>query len=453
MKTLTRFAASIAICGLSGIGMAQESDDIFQNLDKNGDGILVGDEIPEAQQRFFERLVRAGDKNEDGKLSKAEYQATLKEDERPAGAPDGNRPDGPGRGRGMFEPGAMFDRMDANKDGKLERSELPEFAAQRMGRIFDELKKDAIDKEEYAKAMQSMMQAGGRPGGRSGISEFFEQLDKNKDGKLSKDELPPQMQERLASLFDRLGTDSISLEQLAEMRQQRERDRPTDGSPEEGREREMRRESGPDRPREGRPERDGDRPEMRERDRGEGRPGPGPGGPGRGPAFIGILDEDGNGKISKAEAINIAKLFAELDHNQDGELDAPELMGFPGRPGPEDGERGRFGMERREGGDRPERRREGDRPEAGRSGFGPEAILQRFDENKDGAISKDEAPDRMAQNFERLDANGDGKITADEFGRMFGGPRPGSREDGRPAEGGRRPEGDRPGRPQRPEAE
>lgn len=451
MKTLTRFAASIAICGLSGFGMAQESDDIFQNLDKNSDGILVGDEIPEAQQRFFERLVRAGDKNEDGKLSKAEYQATLKEDERPAGSPDGNRPGGPGRGRGMFDPGAMFDRMDANKDGKLERSELPEFAAQRMGRIFDELQKDAIDKEEYAKAMQSIMQGGGRPGGRPGDAGFFEELDKNKDGKLSKDELPPQLQERLASLFDRLGTDSISLEQLAEMRQQRERDRPTDGSPEEGREREMRRDSVEDRPREGRPERDGDRPEMRERDRGEGRPGPG--GPGRGPVFIGILDEDGNGKISKAEALNIAKLYTELDHNKDGELDAPELMGFPGRPGTESENRGRFGMERREGGDRPERGREGDRPEAERGPYGAEAILQRFDENKDGAISKEEAPDRMAQNFERIDENGDGKITAEEFGRMFRGPRPGDREEGRPEGGRERPEGDRPGRPQRPEAE
>jgi len=131
MKRLTRFAASIAVCGLTTIGMAQESDDIFKGLDKNDDGILVADEVPEAQRRFFDRLVRAGDKNEDGKLSKAEYQATLKEDERPAGQPERTRGDRPERGRGRFNPDDLFDRFDTNKDGKLAKSELPEQAALR----------------------------------------------------------------------------------------------------------------------------------------------------------------------------------------------------------------------------------------------------------------------------------------------------------------------------------
>ncbi len=489
MKWLNRIAASIAVCGLSTIGMAQESNDIFKSLDKNEDGILVADEVPEAQRRFFDRLVRAGDENEDGKLSKAEYQATLKEDERPAGRPEGNRGDRPEGGRRQFNPDSLFDRFDSNKDGKLAKSELPEQAAERMGRLFDEAKKDELTKDEFREALGKMMRGGGRPGagagpggregrpgGRPGPG-FFEQLDKNKDGKISKDEIPEQMRERMSGLFERLGTDSISLEQLAKMRQEREGSRPEGEG--RGRRPEMRRDGDrpSDRPRdgEGRSSRDGQRPPMRDGDRERGdRPrgdrGPGerggrpafggPGGPG-GPAFLRVLDADKNGRISKEEALRVAKLFDELDRNDDGQLDMPELMGFAGRPGGGDRERmGRPGGDRPRGdrpegdrprGDRPEGNRprgerpEGDRPEGRRGGGGPAAFMARFDENKDGVITKDEAPERMAENFDRIDSNGDGKLTADEFEKMFSGGRPGG-------ERGQR-DGDKPQRPKRPESE
>lgn len=472
MKMLSRIAASLAICGLSSVGLAQEEDSIFSSLDANKDGLLVADEVSESQKRFFDRLLRAGDENEDGKLSKAEYQATLKEDEQPVGRPEANGR--PGGGRGQFEPGAIFDRLDTNKDGKLTKSELPEQARDRMGRLFDELGKEEVTKEEYAEAIGRMMRSrGGQPGGRPGGEDFFKRLDKNGDGKVSKDEIPEQMRDRMAGLFERLGKDEIDLEELARMRRDREGDRPRG---EGDRERpEMRRRGEGDGERR---ERDGDRPEGRrgERDgrpgegrpgegrpgmeRGEGRPGMGrPGmGPG-GPAFMRVLDENEDGRISKAEALNVAKLFEELDRNEDGQLDGGELMGFQGRPG-----EGREGMGRRPEGDRPPGDRpqgdrprgdrpEGDRPPGGRPGFGPEAFIERFDENKDGSISKEEAPERMAENFDRLDENGDGKITAEEFGKAFRGGRPGG-EGGRPqGRGPRDGEGREGGRPQRPEAE
>ena len=63
--------------------------------------------------------------------------------------------------------------------------------------------------------------------------------------------------------------------------------------------------------------------------------------------------------------------------------------------------------------------------------------MKLFDKNGDGKISLEEAPERMKENFGRLDANGDGQLEAKEFP-----------EDG-PAEGrGRRPEGDRPAKPE-----
>lgn len=490
MNTFTRLAASLAVCGVGSVGLAQEADDIFKSLDKNSDGILVADEVPEAQQRFFERLIRAGDENEDGKLSKAEYQATLKEDERPAGRPAAG---GPAGGRGQFDPGAIFDRLDTNKDGKLAKSELPDGVGERMGRIFDEAGKDELTKEEYGQAMAKMMRAGGRPGagpagepGRPGGPGFFEQLDKNKDGKISKDEIPEQMKERMAGMFERLGVDSISLEQLSQMRSRGAGDQP----PGEGRGREMRRDESRPESDAARPERDGERPPMRNDaqardgrpgegrpDAGPGRPGmgrPGMGGPGMGGpggpggfAFMRVLDENKDGRISQGEALRVAKLFDELDANKDGELDARELMGFEGPP--REGDRpgmGRLGEGRPEG-DRPPgaRRPEGDRPEGtnspgrrpegDRGGYGPEAFVARFDENKDGLISKEEAPERMAENFDRLDQNKDGKLSAEEFGNMLRGGRPGG--EGRPGgnDAGRRPgtDGEGSSRPKRPAAE
>jgi hypothetical protein len=46
----------------------------------------------------------------------------------------------------------------------------------------------------------------------------------------------------------------------------------------------------------------------------------------------------------------------------------------------------------------------------------PAAIVARMDTNKDGAIQKDEAQGRLADAFDMIDANHDGKITAEELG-------------------------------------
>jgi hypothetical protein len=52
----------------------------------------------------------------------------------------------------------------------------------------------------------------------------------------------------------------------------------------------------------------------------------------------------------------------------------------------------------------------------------PEMILERFDTNKDGKLSKAEAPDRMKDRFAELDKNKDGFLDKDELkamARMF----------------------------------
>ena len=69
--------------------------------------------------------------------------------------------------------------------------------------------------------------------------------------------------------------------------------------------------------------------------------------------------------------------------------------------------------------------------------------IMRFDENKDGKVSKDEVPERMRSFFDRLDPNNDGSIDQSEIDGMrsrFGGGRErrGSDRGGRSRERGGR---------------
>ncbi len=45
-------------------------------------------------------------------------------------------------------------------------------------------------------------------------------------------------------------------------------------------------------------------------------------------------------------------------------------------------------------------------------------LLERFDTNKDGKISKDEAKGKLAENFDRFDTNKDGYLDKDELRRV-----------------------------------
>jgi Ca2+-binding EF-hand superfamily protein len=54
-------------------------------------------------------------------------------------------------------------------------------------------------------------------------------------------------------------------------------------------------------------------------------------------------------------------------------------------------------------------------PAPGQGPPDPAAVIARMDTNKDGAIQKDEAQGRLAERFDMIDANHDGKITAEEL--------------------------------------
>lgn len=510
-------ALATALSGTAATTLAQDADvaPLFQRLDKNSDGKLTGDEVPEDQQRLFQRLLRLGDKNGDGSLTREEFAEANKQEAKPnvaLGSDGDNRGDAKQR----------FEMLDRNKDGKVTLEEVPEPLRDRLKPLFDRSGKKELTFEDFSR----MGQGGGRPD----PAEMFKRFDKNSDGKLSKDELPPEARERLAPAFERLGVNEITLEQFQRLGERL--GRPGQGNPEEmfgrldtngdgkltldeaperarplveaalrragkdpsgsltkdefvkhlppprdgeptpaserrpdaDRPRDTERRPEGDRPRGGerapaaerradgdRPagqpaardgERrvDGDRPRDGER-RPEGeRPRDGERPAGRGLAFLQVLDTNRDGRLSKEELAKASDKFDELDRNHDGFLDAAELAGGPPPAGDRGRERGREepardGDARRESGrvDGSRETREGPGRPAGDANGRPGPIFQRLDRDGDGKISKDEAPEQLKERFGMLDTNGDGFLSLDEFraGAALMGER--LRDAGRPA--------------------
>lgn len=430
-------------CMLTGIVLAcstvataqddKKTDGLFRQLDKNSDGKLVADEIPEKQTRFFERLVRLGDADKNGELTQSEFnKATEETADAPPRNPNGN---GPGRRPGssaprQFDATEFFKRLDKNGDGKVAKSELPDQFAQRLAPAFEKLGKDEITLEEFQKLQQqaegngSRMQ-GGRPGQLGNPAAMFKQLDTNGDGKLTAQEVPEQRRRMVAAILERMGKGrdgSLTQEEFQKAVEQFSRQQ--NGRP-----------AGNDRPAgDGNAKRsDSDRPKqtgdaMR-------RPGQSDRPSNGGPAFLRILDVNKDGRLSRDELAKAVTLIDRLDQNRDGLLDGRELFGPPPGNGQGSTDRTRPNSDRKTS-DRPRRpqsedagkdqpreqtRATSNQPDRERrpTNVKLDETFGRMDRDKDGAISKEEAPDRLKQNFDRIDANKDGKITLEELRTIF----------------------------------
>jgi Ca2+-binding EF-hand superfamily protein len=307
----------------------------FADLDKNSDGKLTREEVGEEQRRFFSRLVRVADADEDGTLTREEFTRGLAE-------PAPRQPMGQGFGgeRGRNEFGEFLRRIDGNGDGKIARDELkvlPEGVRERFGLVFERAGKDSLTFDELRQAMT-------RAGGNPDPGAMFDRLDANGDGKLSLQELPEPARQRFRDILQQAGKGedaALTKEEVARIATQL-----------------------------------GNRP-------------PGP------PVFFAKLDQNRDGSLSKEELARAPEMFAELDANSDGRLEPGELFRPAGMPG------------------------------RAQAGAGPQRgeFLTRFlkenDRNADGKLSKDEAPERMRANFERIDRNSDSTLDTDELRQAF----------------------------------
>ena len=322
MKSL--LCLTLAAVGLSAAPLLAQ-DELFGKLDANKDGLIAEDEVEGEAKVKFDRLLRTADKDGDKKLSKEEFAAGLKQPDQPRQPPEDAR--GPGRRGGAPADGArldaLFDRTDANSDGKISKDEVPERLQERFGQMLERIGADAANKEQFGRFMAFANQQGrpgegrpgeGRPGeGRPGMFRppVVAALDTDGDGELSAAEI--EGASKALAKLDKNSDGKLSREEL--------------GPP------------GPMGP------------------LGDRRPGDAPPGAGRGrfgeqfQARLKEADKNGDGKLSKDEVEKadlppfVSENFARMDRNGDGQLDQDELRP-PGQRG-RGGERGRPDGERR----------------------------------------------------------------------------------------------------------
>lgn len=149
-------------------------------LDRNGDGVLTKDEVPERMQALFDR----GDTNHDGKLTPPEIRAMAAAQTDPQG-----RPIGRGNATGMLRMDPVMDALDVDHDGVLSAAEIA--SAPGALKTLDRDADGTLSVAELRMRQQTPAQR---------AQHLFDEWDTNKDGGLTKAELPDRMQSQFEAI-------------------------------------------------------------------------------------------------------------------------------------------------------------------------------------------------------------------------------------------------------------
>jgi Ca2+-binding EF-hand superfamily protein len=327
MKKIAAILTLMLSAGLLGRAHADDSpgietqpDELFKKLDTNGDGVLTASEIPKEQQKFFERLLRIGDTDKDGKLSRAEFDAAMGKTDKPV--TDINRTPGVEAGSGpakpKLDPKAIFERLDKNKDGKLTSDEVAD--RPRIKALFDRLGKDSITLEDLTAALQNA----------GNVKKANKKIAKSEAKKNAKQAAKGKIPASTTMSESGAGAGSTAM-----------------------------------------------------------------------PEFARLLDTNHDGRLSREELSKAAELFDRLDRNHDGFLDAKELTELPAvasgepaiNPAP---------LARKHG-------------KQGAGGGNLMRVFEKADKDGDGKLSMEEAPPFLKKQFTKIDTNGDGFLDKGEI--------------------------------------
>lgn len=386
----------------------------FDRFDRDGNGVISGDEMPSANGPV-RVILKSRDTNGDGIVDANEFYR--------GGEPE-IIPSLPSLGAGQQR--SLFDRFDTNKDGKVVREEIPEAVRARFERLFNESGKDALTREDFVRP----------PSARKPQITFLDLLDADKDGLVSRNEINKAADDPMALQLSGLETGPLfaalkatdqpffTEEQLVRLlypvvkrSQDQAKRRQTFNNLDVNQDGRI---SVAEAPREIRPALEqflsrANLPlgtqltlEQFEKLYQVSQPEPAPAVASslrtQIPAAFQVLDANRDGVIVPGELTDIVEKLGRLDRNRDNELSLDEFMGsFPGAPP----------IAEQAAPPTRERPQPDPVPDAGDT-FVANFFAQ-FDRDSNGKLTTAEVPEQVSAKFGKLDIDGDGAVSRAEL--------------------------------------